>query len=87
MDAHLPEANIDLCRLVHDSRSVMCQEASKTCVGETVEARPVGVPPGGGHWACQVPDHVDDLQPRGSRGRVRHRAASEKFVECVSERV
>jgi len=87
MDARLPEANVDLCRLAHDSRSVTCQEASKTCVGKTVEARPVGVPPDGGHWACQVPDHADDLQPRGSRGRGPPSAASAKPVESLRKKV
>ena len=47
--ARLPEANVDLCRLEEDMRSVTHHEASKTCVGETVEARPVGVSPDGGH--------------------------------------
>ena len=80
MDARLPEANVvDLCRIEEDMRSVTHHEASKTCVGETVEARPVGVPPGGGHWACKVAGHADDLQTSGGRGWVRHWTASAKL--------
>ena len=35
----------------------------------------------------QVPGHADDLQPSGGHGRLRHRTASEKPVECMREKV
>ena len=71
-----PEANVDLCRLEEDMRSVTLHEASKTCAVETVEARPVGVQSGGGHWTCKVAAHADDLQPSGGHGRSRRRERS-----------
>ena len=37
--------------------------------------------------ACEVADHAFDLQPSDSRGRVRHRAASETDLECMRKRV
>ena len=47
MGARIPEANIDICRLAQNSRSVTHHAASMTCTVETLEARPVRVPPGG----------------------------------------
>ena len=78
IEARVPEANVDLCRLAEDSRSVVGQAAATTCAVDAVEARPVRVRSGGGHWACKVAGHASDLQPSGGRGRVRHREASAK---------
>ena len=47
--ACVPEASVDLCRLVLDSRSVTHHEAPMTCEIDAVEARPVRVQLGGGH--------------------------------------
>ena len=79
IEARVPEANVDLCRLAQDSRSVVGHAAATTCAVDAVEARPVRVPSGGGHWACKVAGHPSDLQPSGGRGRVRHREASAKL--------
>ena len=87
IEARVPEANIDLCHLDEDMRSGDRQAATYTCAVVTVEARPVGVPSGGGQWACQVAGHADDLQPSGGGGRVRHRPTSAKAVETVREKV
>ena len=87
MDARLSEANIDLCRLAQDSRSVTCQEEPMTCAVDAVEARPVRVQSGGGHWACKVAGHADDLQPSGGHGRLRHRTASAKLKNLCVKRL
>ena len=87
IDTRVPEASDDLGRLAQDSRSVTCQEEPKTCAVGAIEARPVRVQLGGGHWACKVAGHADDLQPRGGDGRVRHRAASAKPKESVRKKV
>ena len=87
MVARLPEANVDLCRFEEYMRSVTHHEASKTCVGETVEAQPVGVSSGGGRWAYKVSGHAEHLQPSCSCGRLRHHKSSGKLLECVRERV
>ena len=39
MDARVPEANVDICRLAQNSRSVTHHAASMTCTVETLEAR------------------------------------------------
>ena len=41
MGAPVPEANIDICHLAQNSRSVTHHAASMTCTVETLEARPV----------------------------------------------
>ena len=87
IDTRVPEASDDLGRLAQDSRSVTCQEEPMSCAVDAVEARPVRVQSGGGHWACKVAGHADDLQPRGGRGRVRHRETSGTLVECVRKKV
>ena len=87
IDAHACEARVDLCRLEQSPRSVVRQAAHSTCAVETVEARPVRVQSGGGQWAGKVSAHAEHLQPRGSRGRLRHEAASEKVGECMRKRV
>ena len=87
IEARVPEANIDLRRLDEDMRSGDRQAATYTCAVVTVEARPVGVPSGGGQWACKVAGHADDLQPSGGGGRVRHRPTSAKLGELVPEKV
>ena len=79
IEARVPEANVDLCRLAQDSRSVVGQAAATTCAVDAVEARPVRVRSGGGQWACKVAGHPSDLKPSGGRGRVRHREASAKL--------
>lgn len=61
MDARVPEANVDICRLEQNSRSVTHHEASMTCTIETLEARPVREQSDGGKWACQVSGHAGDL--------------------------
>ena len=87
IEARLSEANVDLCRLAQDSRSVVRQAAPMTCAIETVEPRPVKVQFGGGQWACNVSGHAEHLQPSGSRGRLRHREPSEQPSELVPKKV
>ena len=79
MDARVPEANIDICRLAQTSRSVTHHAQDMTCTVDTLEARPVREQSGGGQWAYQVAGHAGDLQPSGSLGRLRQREASEKL--------
>ena len=79
MNARVCEASDDLGRLAQDLRSVTHHEEPMTCAVDAVEARPVRVQSGGGHWACKVAGHADDLQPSGGRGRLRHRTASAKL--------
>ena len=87
MGARIPEANIDICRLVQNSRSVTHHEASMTCTVETLEARLVREQSGGGKWACQVAGHADDLQPSSGRGRLRRREGARRRFDCVRKRV
>ena len=87
MGARTPEANIDICRLVQNSRSVTHHEASMTCTVETLEARLVREQSGGGQWACQVAGHADDQQPSSGRGRLRRREGARRRFDCVRKRV
>ena len=87
MGARIPEANIDICRLVQNSRSVTHHEASMTCTVETLEARLVREQSGGGQWACQVAGHADDQQPSSGRGRLRRREGARRRFDSVRKRV
>ena len=87
MDARVPEASVDICRLAQNSRSVVCQEAFMTCTVDTLEARPVREQSGGEQWACQVAGHAGDLQPSIGRGRLRRREEARRRFDCVRKRV
>ena len=87
MDARVPEASVDICRLAQNSRSVVCQEASMTCTVDTLEARPVREQSGGEQWACQVAGHAGDLQPSIGRGRLRRREEARRRFDSVRKRV
>ena len=87
MGARIPEASIYICRLVQNSRSVVCQAASMTCTVDTLEARPVREQSGGGQWACQVAGHAGDLQPSSGRGRLRRREGARRRFDSVRKRV
>ena len=87
MDARVPEASVDICRLAQNSRSVVCQEASMTCTVDMLEARPVREQSGGEQWACQVAGHAGDLQPSIGRGRLRRREEARRRFDSVRKRV
>ena len=87
MDARVPEASVDICRLAQNSRSVTHHAQTMTCTGETLDARPVREQSGGEQWACQVAGHAGDLQPSIGRGRLRRREEARRRFDCVRERV
>ena len=87
MDARVPEASVDICRLAQNSRSVVCHEASMTCTVDTLEARPVRKQSGGEQWACQVAGHAGGLQPSIGRGRLRRREEARRRFDSVRKRV
>ena len=87
MDARVPEANVDICRLEQNLRSVTHHAQDMTCTVDTLEARPVREQSDGGQWACQVSGHAGDLQPSSGRGRLRRREEARRRFDCVRKRV
>ena len=63
------------------------QAALMTSTVAALEAWPVQAPFGCRQRACQAAASASDVQSSGGRGRVDHRARSEKSVESAPEKV